>query len=192
MYKYTLLTFLTLLYLSCSLFNPQPDCYQDYKFGLPCSFYPNLDTFRIGDTFWFECQVPRLIFDSLSDQEHSMGDLEQQLFYALDIKDNSAQQLSGSDNFDYFSVTGNAQRGTIGGGKEFKLTFKKTPGAADSLKIGFVPRVKGLYRGSLAYDAREYTFEKGIVQPPCVEQVFLYPVLTILKIKRFAKVRSSF
>jgi hypothetical protein len=153
------------------------DCpYQEFKFTIPWSLTPRLDTFRIGDTFWVKSIIPPRLLDSNSRKEYSFLPEFEHIQYA--IFDNLTDSIEyvkakGADYFDYFTTVGTAQRGRIGPAKGFQFKYKKTPGQPDSLVVGFVPRVPGVYLFTTSIFTEEYRKEDGIVRKGCFDAVLL-------------------
>jgi hypothetical protein len=163
----------------CSTGCPIPDncSHQDFKLTIPLSLTPRLDTFHIGDTFWLKSHIPSLIFDSTTRKEYSFLPEFEQIQYGIfsNITDSIENaKIRGSDNFDYFTIVGTAQRGRVGPGKMFQFKYKKTPGQSDSLVVGFVPRVPGIYVYSTSILTEEYRRDEGVLRRGCSDAVLLY------------------
>lgn len=150
------------------------DCYKDYKFTIPFKLYPENDTFRIGDTIWLESVIPAMQYDSISEQEYSLGDFEHKVYIAFDRKDTSGQSSSGSDNFDFFNAVGTCLRFVTGNHSEFKLYYKRNNFGVDSLKAAFIPTQSGLYSFSAFANTIDYYTEKGIISKKCTETINMY------------------
>ncbi len=159
---------LSIIFVACD-WRKANDCYNDYKFTIPFKLFPENDTFRIGDTIWLESVIPAMPYDSISEQDYSLGDFEHKIFASLHIYDNPSQWLSGSDNFDYYNVVGSCMRYNRGGGSGFKLLYKRNNLVGDSLKLAFVPTQTGLYSLITYVLTMDYYTEEGIISKKCTE-----------------------
>jgi hypothetical protein len=159
---------------SCGLAPPY-DCEKEYKFTIPFRLYPEKDTFRIGDTLWLESEIPPLLYDSISQQEYSLGSFKHIVYARFGRKDDSTQLSTGSSNFDYASLIGACQRGIQGPSTEFRFNYRLNADLSNSLKFYFIPKVKGLYAFSMYtltyddYSTDDGRNDRGIISKPCLE-----------------------
>jgi hypothetical protein len=176
--RYLILFAMLPLLSSCGLILPDA-CEKEYKFTIPFRLYPEKDTFRIGDTLWLESEIPPLLYDSISQQEYSLGSFKHIVYASFNRKDDSTQLSTGSSNFDYASLTGACQRGIQGPSTEFRFNYRLNADLSNSLKFYFIPKVKGLYSFSMYtltyddYSTDDGRNDRGIISKPCLEVLWM-------------------
>ena len=163
------------LLTSCLLQEP---CTKHYAFEFPVTVTPQ-DTFIIGDTIWWEMDIPNQLMDHNSGDYVDITDFE--LFFSFGIeKIDSTAPITGSGHIHLFvpvvGIGSIEQRNNV-----LAYTYLLTKSIQDKhFKIGFIPTMKGTYNGSVSFPALyynledEYSEELIITSPQCRETITHY------------------
>lgn len=144
-------------------------CGREYAFNFPTTISPELDSFSIGDTIWYEVEYNNLIKDEISGQMVDITNLELDHFeFNIDRIDTTRIEFVGG-NFDFFAIEGIFEP-TLRGGK---LYVEKS--INNRFKMFFIPQKKGVYllNGALpSYYINEEEIEIYLDDSPCISSVY--------------------
>lgn len=161
------------LFSSCQSCHPAKDCYQDYEFTIPVSIYPAKDTFKIGDTIWLESEISNILFDSVSQSNLNFNDFEHKIYGGIDRYDQSNPSFA-ENNFKYLNVDGKIEVNGGGALPSFlRLKYIKTSPNIQTIKVGIVPEITGLYRIGFLIFSEDYYSETGIIKQGCTETIIM-------------------
>jgi hypothetical protein len=169
------LCILTFTYSSCDFLSPDGTtaaCVRDYEFTIPLTFYPKIDTFRINDTFWIECTIPSMLYDTFSMKEYSSWNFPNIIYLSI-VERDTVLRFTGADNFEYINLNGNTQRGTLGETRLFLTGFEMQADSSRKISIAFIPKKVGLYSSSIFTLYDDYEFENGVFEEKCNEHITL-------------------
>ena len=135
-----------------------PPCAKDYAFEFHVSVTPQ-DTFTVGDTIWWEMNVPNQMLDQKTGAYVDLTDFE--LFFGFLIsKIDSTEPITGSGHTHLFTPVED-----IGRIQQHVNTLAYTYFIMEStqdkrLRLGFIPTEKGSFNSTVYFPAYYYNLEQ--------------------------------
>lgn len=151
---------------------PQP-CAKDYAFDFPVTVTPK-DTFIVGDTIWWEMNIPNQLLDRASGAYIDLTDFE--LFFDFIIsKVDSTEPITGSGQTHLFVPVEDKGK-IIQNQGIFAETYFTTVSTQDKqFRLGYVPTQSGTYFSEVNFPSlysrkdSDLDDELQIVDPNCEE-----------------------
>ena len=161
---------------------PQP-CSKSYAFEFPISVTPQ-DTFIVGDTLWWEMDIPNQLFDTTSGIYVDLTDFEVFLWFAISkLEPNITVTGNGHTHlFDFVPEVGHVEQQNRA---LYSVYFFTHTTQDKRFKIGCIPTQVGTYNAAmyfphLYFDGEGFTGEElQIVDPNCKEYITQRSKITI-------------
>ena len=159
---------------------PQP-CSKNYAFGIPISVTPQ-DTFTVGDTIWWEMDIPNQLFDTTSGEYVDLTDFELFFWFGVGKLEHNGLIQSYVSSFDFVAEIGRVepQFGAIPA-----MHFLTHSIQDKRFKIGCIPRQVGTYDAGISFPDLYLNGEglRGdelqVVDPNCKEFITRKSKITI-------------
>ena len=153
---------------------PQP-CSKNYAFGIPISVTPQ-DTFIVGDTIWWEMNLPNQLLDHSSGEYIDLTDFELFFGLGLELVDSTVPVSDQTPWFELIEDKGQiTQRQNT-----FLYTYIQTVSTQEKqFRIGCIPSRKGTFSGEIYFPNyfvnkdQSLRDELQIVDPNCEETLTL-------------------
>ena len=152
-----------LLYLLVSIWGcmkvPEP-CAKDYAFEFPIIVTPK-DTFTVGDTIWWEMNVPNQLFDTTSGEYIDLTNFEVFFWFAISKLEPNIT-VTGSSHTNLFSFVAELGRVEQNIGTLYSVYFLTHTTQDKRFRIGCIPTQVGTYDAVL-YFPRLYFDGEGLL-----------------------------
>ena len=116
-------------------------CEIDYSFEIPGSFYPEKDTFLVGDTLWLELRIEDFLVDEHSMETFYVGDYDFRLIWAVTKIDTTAYNLAYGD-FEIIMLNGSIDQTCA---HCIYPSFERIEDNARFFKVAIIPQEPGVY-----------------------------------------------
>ena len=171
MIRYIIIASFFCLAATCS---KGPGCGYDYSFTFPVSVTAQ-DTFSLGDTIWYELDIPNEILDNKTGESIDFTDFELYFNFAVSRLDTNLY-ISVPHWFDYYIKEGEMSQGVSG---PFLITFFKTKTVQEKkFKIGVIPKHTGTFLSQTTLPSKYLSIERDryeilqITNTECYEYMY--------------------
>ena len=161
------LLFLSLLIIALNGCEPKPaPCEIDYSFEIPGSFYPEKDTFLVGDTLWLELRIEDFLVDEHSMETFYVGDYDFPLIWSITKVDTSEYNLAYSD-FETIIINGEITQNC-----SFCVypIFDRFEEDFRLFKMAIIPQRAGVYQTNI-HPSRVLSEDVEFYEDNCIENV---------------------
>ncbi|BDS09511.1 hypothetical protein [Aureispira anguillae] len=141
---YKIYVLLLSLFLAAACGKRHSGCYVEYGFKFPLSVTPN-DVFSVGDTIWYEMDLPNQLLDKNSGNYFDFTNYE--LFFDLTTSKIDTDFVYNTDHlFDVYAEIGRVETEV----NYFAYTYFHFKSINEKkFKIGLIPKKKGCYNTSI-------------------------------------------
>ena len=124
---------------ACDPTHYEPPCYRTYKFELPFSLAPAVDTFHVGDTLWLNANFSSTLFDYNAGDNIVARNIDFNTKLLIDRTDLSHFQYA-KQNFKYELKEGSISDGLFDINVHYNYSFDHY-----IFNVGLIPEVIGRY-----------------------------------------------